>query len=94
MIRKDSANLLSMISLFNEVIEKVMFFFAVSSFLISVQPTFTIDSESAAVSLTLPIFSISCTLLWLMVSSYSLAVSAACAWSLITSFSWRSMSPI
>ena len=48
-----------MINLFNEVIEKVMFFFAVSSFLISVHPTLTIDSESAAVSFTLPIFSIS-----------------------------------
>ena len=55
-------NLLSMISLLSEVIEKVMFFFAVSSFLISVQPTLTIDSESAAVSFTLPIFSMSYTL--------------------------------
>ena len=51
-----------MISLLSEVIEKVMFFFAVSSFLISVQPTLTIDSESAAVSFTLPIFSMSYTL--------------------------------
>ena len=47
-----------MISRFNEVIEKVMFFLAMSSFLISVQPPFTIDSESAAVSFTLAIRSI------------------------------------
>ena len=55
--------LLSMISRFNDVIENVMFFFAVSSFLISVQPPFTIDSESAAVSLTLAIRSINWALL-------------------------------
>ena len=56
-------DLLSMINRFKEVIENVMFFFAVSSFLISVQPPFTIDSESAAVSLTLAIRSINWALL-------------------------------
>ena len=83
-----------MMSLFNDVMEKVIFFFAVSSFLISVHPTLTIDSESAAVSFTLLILSMSCTLLWLIVSNYSLAVSAAYAWSLMTSLSCTSMSLI
>ena len=68
-----------MISRFSEVIENVMFFFAMSSFLISVQPPLTIDSESAAVSFTLAIRSISWALLWFIVSSCIRAVSAASA---------------
>ena len=45
-------------SLFKAVIEKVKFFFAVSSLRISVHPVLTRDSELAAVSFTLPIRSI------------------------------------
>ena len=51
-------NLRSMMSLFKAVIEKVKFFFAVSSLRISVHPVLTRDSELAAVSFTLPIRSI------------------------------------
>ena len=78
----------SIMSFFRAVIEKVRFFFAVSSFLISVQPVLTNDSELAAVSLTLPMRSIRCVLRSFMVSSYMRAVSAAFACSRMTSLSW------
>jgi len=66
-----------MISLFRAVMENVKFFFAVSSLRISMQPVFTIDSELAAVCLTVPIRSISWELRSLIVSSCMRAVSAA-----------------
>jgi len=80
-------DLRSIISFFRAVIEKVRFFFAVSSFRISVQPVFTNYSELAAVSLTLLILSISYVLRSFIVSSCIRAVSAAFAYSRITSFS-------
>ena len=58
-VKVQKLNLRSMISLLRAVIEKVKFFFAVSSFLISMQPVLTMDSELAAVALTLPMRSIS-----------------------------------
>ena len=64
-------------SLLRAVIENVKFFFAVSSFLISMHPVLTIDSELAAVALTLPMRSISYELRSLIVSNYIFAVSAA-----------------
>ena len=62
-------NLLSMMSLLSDVMEKVMLRLAVSRRLISVQPVLTIYSELEAVSLTLEILSTSCMLFSLIVSS-------------------------
>ena len=78
-IKSGGGDLRNIISLFKAVIEKVRFFFAVSSLRISMQPVLTIDSELAAVSLTLPILSMSYELLSLIVSSCILAASAAYA---------------